>query len=366
MTALNWPPFKETRMKSSEILGAWTGLLAAFAPVGLSSSAMDVRGSHDHPLVARFPGAVIHYYAEKNFDAFTLPLGPAVFETKSFTRQATVEGRVTRILYRVPNLFSTLEVYRFYQSEFQQAGFTTLFRCEQQQCGNGSWESVVAAPRVERDTGDYNNYGQHRYAAVKMSRAGSDIHVALFVDQNDCCTQYHGEVFASISIVEGKPTDVLRGFANPEYPGSRQLRRYESEHESYALPTGRALSPTEFTKHLSLEGRLTRTVYEIPRGPSTLEIYRHLEKDLRAQGFSTLFSCAGPDCGEGFRQRAFALTRQSPIVVPFDRPNDATRVLAAAREVPGKSVYTLITVIDPRDGNFDTGTRLVAIEMLEP
>src|SRR5690606_27085171 len=49
----------------------------------------------DHPLLARFPGSVIAYYAERNYDEFILPLDSVVEEF------LPVEGRVTQIQYRL-------------------------------------------------------------------------------------------------------------------------------------------------------------------------------------------------------------------------------------------------------------------------
>ena len=55
----------------------------------------------------------------------------------------TLEGKLTRIAYRIDGKKSALEVYRNYQGALQAGGFKTLFECKgDEQCG-GDFQSFV-------------------------------------------------------------------------------------------------------------------------------------------------------------------------------------------------------------------------------
>ena len=76
----------------------------------------DSPGSADHPLVTRYAGSFIDGYEVRDFDEYTLPLGPAVKDAgqRVPSKKETLEGRITRILYRGPEGRSTLEILRNY------------------------------------------------------------------------------------------------------------------------------------------------------------------------------------------------------------------------------------------------------------
>ena len=92
-------------------------MLTAFVRAG------DVPKSADHPLIKRYEGSTIIQYSQKAFDEYRLVVGPDVGKGP---KTLTVEGRVTRITYLVPEGRSTLEVIRNYELELKKAGFTTL------------------------------------------------------------------------------------------------------------------------------------------------------------------------------------------------------------------------------------------------
>ena len=97
----------------------------------------DSPGSADHPTVTRYAGSFIDGYEVKDFDEYTLPLGPAVKDAgqRVPSKKETLEGKITRILYRGPEGRSTLEILRNYQAALESAGFETLFTCADKECG---------------------------------------------------------------------------------------------------------------------------------------------------------------------------------------------------------------------------------------
>ena len=89
-------------------------------------------------------------YLTKEFDEFTLPLGP-VDEENRFTKSQHLEGKITRIVYVAPQGRTVLEVFRNYQGALKKGGFETLFTCGPQGCGS----SIANAYANSGDNADY-------------------------------------------------------------------------------------------------------------------------------------------------------------------------------------------------------------------
>jgi OOP family OmpA-OmpF porin len=88
--------------------------------------------------VTRYTGSIIDGYEVRDFDEYTLPIGPAVKDAASQrvpSKKETLEGKITRILYRGPEGRSTLEILRNYQAALEAAGFDILFSCADKDCG---------------------------------------------------------------------------------------------------------------------------------------------------------------------------------------------------------------------------------------
>lgn len=109
-----------------------TVLAGALACGGVSAAAQDVAGSQDHSLISRYPGSRIVFYNLKEYDEYTVPLGPAGPDWK-LQKTERVEGKVTRIGYELPATRSVLEVYRNYEGALTAAGFAPLFQCRGQE-----------------------------------------------------------------------------------------------------------------------------------------------------------------------------------------------------------------------------------------
>lgn len=105
-------------------------LVAVLSLAGaLAAPAADVAGSQDHPLLSRVPGSEIVAWDQKEFDSCTLIVGEGTTKD-GFEATRTVEGRVTRIGYRLPGDRSTLEASRSYQRAVEAAGFRTVLAWE--------------------------------------------------------------------------------------------------------------------------------------------------------------------------------------------------------------------------------------------
>jgi outer membrane protein OmpA-like peptidoglycan-associated protein len=168
------------------LASSWGGLSAALAADG------DVPGSKDHPGIGRFAGSIITGYEAKDFDAVRLQAAPFVDGKPTDARK--IEGRVTRIGYRVPGPGpSMVEVARNFETQLAKAGFETLIACDTDQCGGIPFTEavdVLPIPQMWVDGFDYRYYAARKatdqgetYATVLVSKNNEDIYAQLVVAQ---------------------------------------------------------------------------------------------------------------------------------------------------------------------------------------
>ncbi len=178
---------KKLKYAKSLVLGILVFLLGG-AAVGRAQD-QDSPGSADHPLVTRYAGSFIDGHQVLNFDEYTLPLGPAVRDAEGQrvpSKKVTLEGKITRILYRGPEGRSTLEILRNYQAALEAAGFEILFTCAGKECGYlFHWifyHEMEQRIRSTRTSGGAFDIPQDlRYLAAKGPVGGVTRHVSVLV-----------------------------------------------------------------------------------------------------------------------------------------------------------------------------------------
>ena len=92
--------------------------------------------SEDHPFVSRYKGSVVLEKSVVDYDQYVMALGPTeqkmnrqnLFEWP-LTKSETIAGKVTRIIYRLPDGVSPTAAVATYDAQLTQAKFRTLFRC---------------------------------------------------------------------------------------------------------------------------------------------------------------------------------------------------------------------------------------------
>ena len=152
-----------------------------------------------------------------------------------------------------------------------------------------------------------------------------------------------------------------RGADHPlvgRYEGSDQRLREQREFEELRLATaaitGRQPGQPRLREGNStaLAGRYTRMLYAGPAGRSPLEVVRNLQGQLERNGFATLFTCRGRECGGTGADLWFAVTEESPIRLSTLPSNWSDQVYAVLRrERPEGDVWVaLLSVPDPRAG----------------
>ena len=89
--------------------------------------AADVAGSADYPGIGRFAGSEIKAYQVENYGGTVLAIGPVKSAADVEKTSRKVEGKITRIVYRVPPGAAALEVFRNFEARVGEAGCETIF-----------------------------------------------------------------------------------------------------------------------------------------------------------------------------------------------------------------------------------------------
>ena len=141
-------------------------MTAAFA-----ASATAQAPKQGHPLIPAYPGSIEGMApVVSDFDEFDIPTGPA--KDGKFPNAVHVEGKLTMFGYGAPPGRSTLEVFRNYEAALKEAGFTPLYTCKGEQCGDQVGMKGL---------GYLPNGDDARYLAAKLTRSEGDVYVALHV-----------------------------------------------------------------------------------------------------------------------------------------------------------------------------------------
>jgi outer membrane protein OmpA-like peptidoglycan-associated protein len=164
-------------------------MVFAFLLSLMSASAQrDARGSSDHPVLTRYPGSVIRFYSQVEFDRY--PLALAVKANKPDDVQQ-IEGKITKITYQNPAGRSAQEVYSNYEAALKKAGYQQLFTCEGVACGYAiGWQNLngLAASGGART---------RRYLTVRGNAGGRPVTVAMSVSDS----------YAVLHVIESKPME---------------------------------------------------------------------------------------------------------------------------------------------------------------
>lgn len=89
------------------------------------------------------------------------------------------------------------------------------------------------------------------------------------------------------------------------YEGSFILGQTVKAFDELSMPSGPAMgkpwdNKKAFSKVVTAQGKVTRTVYITPINRSSLEVMKNFTGELAGKGFAPVFECAGAVCGESF------------------------------------------------------------------
>ena len=153
------------------------GFLALLIP-SISWGA-DIAGSADLPEIGRFEGSDITYYQAENYGSTVFATG-TVKGADAESTSKTVEGQIVRIMYKVPEGSSPLEVFRNFEGRIKEAGYELEFSGEQDAYTmNYKHPSEVLAP-------------------LQMASGGSTMHYAFGTARDGDTEKYIGLLVVSI------------------------------------------------------------------------------------------------------------------------------------------------------------------------
>lgn len=99
-------------------------LLHLFLTISLFAQT-DKSGCKDHPVITRYPGALIKYCDTKNFSELAIPTGPEV-AYRTIDKWVKVSGKQTRIYYSINGDIIVNEVYQNYLTALKKTEFEML------------------------------------------------------------------------------------------------------------------------------------------------------------------------------------------------------------------------------------------------
>lgn len=142
-----------------------------------TAGAADTAGSADLPDIGRFAGSEIDFYEVENYGSTTLANGPVRKEAGAERTALVVEGAITRIVYKVPQGASALEVFRNFENRITEAGFTSIVSGGPEQFDYYTFMYKHPVEKL-RNTSISNEIW---YLSGEKSTGGSKIYVSLIV-----------------------------------------------------------------------------------------------------------------------------------------------------------------------------------------
>ena len=234
-------------------------LAAAFALIAVAAQAQvepryakelaaNAPGSGDQ-LLPRYAGSFILAQTKKDFDEIVLPLGKTIGagyasepdKKLRFEKVTTVEGRLTRTLYVIPEGRSVLEVVRNYTNELEGKGATTLFQCSKAECGEEFYKLQAFARALKPEGAAYSRErralaanaleyvdpqaDQRLWVGNWKREGGSDVFVSIYAatqtggSMGDISTALKGRVLALVEVLETKAMQQNLAFVSAEQIG---------------------------------------------------------------------------------------------------------------------------------------------------
>ncbi len=158
-----------------------------------SSSAKDVAGGEDYPLLGRYDGSVMTLYKVSDYEEQRILTKPITSADRRATGKRVNEknsvaaaGRSIRIRYEGPDGRSPLEVARNFQSEIKAKGFELLFECRGADCSDLGGSELYFALHDESPLGNgdiHSNPGSQIFTSAKLARAEGDVYVTIYVGE---------------------------------------------------------------------------------------------------------------------------------------------------------------------------------------
>ncbi len=153
------------------------GLLIVAAAVIPACFAADVAGSADYPGIGRFAGSEIKTYQVENYGQTALATGPVKSAADAEKTSRKIEGKITRVVYRVPPGSAALEVFRNFEARIGEAGYEAIFSGGPAEIR--PYEFKYKHPVEILDKISMSD--EIHYLAAKKSVGGAEVYLSLLV-----------------------------------------------------------------------------------------------------------------------------------------------------------------------------------------
>jgi outer membrane protein OmpA-like peptidoglycan-associated protein len=136
----------------------------------------DIAGSADYPEIGRFDGSEIIRYTVADFDATTLATGP-IKTNADLENSLTIEGRITRIVYKVPKGSSPLEVFRNFENRALQMDYNVIFSGGPNQIDDYKYKWKHPVEKLS----SFAPSNKIWYLSAKKTTEGNEVYLSLAV-----------------------------------------------------------------------------------------------------------------------------------------------------------------------------------------
>jgi outer membrane protein OmpA-like peptidoglycan-associated protein len=190
----------------NKVIGIAVLSIVLFVP-SIQVHSQDTPDTEDHPLISRYTGSVIDGYEVQEFNEYTLALGPAI-KTEDGDRvpseKETLEGKITRILYRGPDDKSTLEIQRNYRMALEKAGFEILYTCSDKECGHLFFYRYRKIENTKTSGKAFDVPKDIRYVSAKKITSNSIVHVSVLIAIDGIWTK---KPVTLVEVIESEPME---------------------------------------------------------------------------------------------------------------------------------------------------------------
>lgn len=167
---------------------------------------------------------------------------------------------------------------------------------------------------------------------------------------------FAGLLFAALTAVNASAADApgcKDPFGLKRFEGSSLVQCEKRDFAEYLLPTSPIneydfkLKLPKLESQLDLEGKLQRSVYAVPKGPSSAEVFRNYKLDMEAKGFRILFEARGEAVG---RVQGPYFDQVSLGGQVFAYSSSTARFATAVKEEGEAKSYISLYIVEFQDG----------------
>ncbi len=221
MRNLTWFPLKFLHTLAA--IFCLSSLIASVSAGATGVPTKDLPGISDPDGLKRYAGAVLIYRDEVAYDELKFPVSKTTTKDDKQVAPKSIERTGTRnaLQYITPPGKSSLEVVRNYQQELKAAGFTSIYDCAADACGDASWMrdgyfmSLVAPQTYWAKIDDNSpaacgggaNTTDFRYTVLENKATGVTIMVAAWRsgDVSVYCEEAEFKKRTSVFVVKVEP-----------------------------------------------------------------------------------------------------------------------------------------------------------------